>query len=58
MAMAFSLAACADVPVTVNDRGCMRKTFSNYFDINENPNSISRNNHKIPQEAHAICLIN
>ncbi|KAL0302389.1 UNVERIFIED_CONTAM: 3-phosphoshikimate 1-carboxyvinyltransferase, chloroplastic [Sesamum calycinum] len=27
MAMAFSLAACADVPVTIRDPGCTRKTF-------------------------------
>ncbi|XP_009596625.1 3-phosphoshikimate 1-carboxyvinyltransferase 2 [Nicotiana tomentosiformis] len=33
MAMAFSLAACADVPVTINDPGCTRKTFPNYFDV-------------------------
>lgn len=33
MAMAFSLAACADVPVTINDPGCTRKTFPDYFDV-------------------------
>ncbi|KAL0425844.1 UNVERIFIED_CONTAM: 3-phosphoshikimate 1-carboxyvinyltransferase, chloroplastic [Sesamum radiatum] len=33
MAMAFSLAACADVPVTIRDPGCTRKTFPNYFDV-------------------------
>ncbi|KAK4379402.1 hypothetical protein RND71_001264 [Anisodus tanguticus] len=33
MAMAFSLAACADVPVTIKDPGCTRKTFPNYFDV-------------------------
>ncbi|KAJ6791969.1 3-phosphoshikimate 1-carboxyvinyltransferase 2-like [Iris pallida] len=32
MAMAFSLAACADVPVTIRDPGCTRKTFPDYFD--------------------------
>ncbi|KAK1558439.1 hypothetical protein Q3G72_002329 [Acer saccharum] len=35
MAMAFSLAACADVPVTINDPGCTRKTFPDYFDALE-----------------------
>ncbi|GLU00455.1 hypothetical protein SLE2022_178240 [Rubroshorea leprosula] len=33
MAMAFSLAACADVPVTIKDPGCTRKTFPDYFDV-------------------------
>ncbi|KAG6431025.1 hypothetical protein SASPL_109100 [Salvia splendens] len=33
MAMAFSLAACAEVPVTIKDPGCIRKTFPNYFDV-------------------------
>ncbi|KAJ4763328.1 3-phosphoshikimate 1-carboxyvinyltransferase [Rhynchospora pubera] len=33
MAMTFSLAACADVPVTINDPGCTRKTFPDYFDV-------------------------
>ncbi|KAG9156903.1 hypothetical protein Leryth_015501 [Lithospermum erythrorhizon] len=33
MAMAFSLAACSDVPVTIKDPGCTRKTFPNYFDV-------------------------
>ncbi|KAK4483164.1 hypothetical protein RD792_010347 [Penstemon davidsonii] len=33
MAMAFSLAACADVPVTIRDPGCTRKTFPDYFDV-------------------------
>ncbi|KAJ4776659.1 3-phosphoshikimate 1-carboxyvinyltransferase [Rhynchospora pubera] len=33
MAMTFSLAACAGVPVTINDPGCTRKTFPNYFDV-------------------------
>ncbi|CAN6479447.1 unnamed protein product [Victoria cruziana] len=33
MAMAFSLAACSDVPVTINDPGCTRKTFPNYFQV-------------------------
>ena len=33
MAMAFSLAACGTVPVTLNDPGCVRKTFPDYFDV-------------------------
>lgn len=33
MAMAFSLAACADVPVTIKDPGCTRKTFPDYFEV-------------------------
>ncbi|URD87712.1 3-phosphoshikimate 1-carboxyvinyltransferase [Musa troglodytarum] len=33
MAMAFSIAACADVPVTIRDPGCTRKTFPDYFDV-------------------------
>ncbi|GFP82251.1 3-phosphoshikimate 1-carboxyvinyltransferase chloroplastic [Phtheirospermum japonicum] len=33
MAMAFSLAACADVPVTIRDPGCTRKTFPKYFQV-------------------------
>nr|ABG88197.1 EPSP synthase [Phaseolus vulgaris] len=32
--MAFSLAACADVPVTINDP-CTRKTFPDYFEVLE-----------------------
>lgn len=35
MAMAFSLAACGDVPVTINDPGCTRKTFPTYFQVFE-----------------------
>ncbi|KAE9610748.1 hypothetical protein Lal_00021252 [Lupinus albus] len=35
MAMAFSLAACGDVPVTINDPGCTRKTFPDYFQVLE-----------------------
>jgi 5-enolpyruvylshikimate-3-phosphate synthase len=35
MAMAFSLAACAGVPVTINDPGCTRKTFPTYFKVLE-----------------------
>ncbi|ONK80034.1 uncharacterized protein A4U43_C01F13070 [Asparagus officinalis] len=35
MAMAFSLAACADVPVTIRDPGCTRKTFPDYFEVLE-----------------------
>lgn len=33
MAMAFSLAACGDVPITIKDPGCTRKTFPDYFDF-------------------------
>nr|WOK84200.1 mutant 3-phosphoshikimate 1-carboxyvinyltransferase [Zea mays] len=33
MAMAFSLAACAEVPVAIRDPGCTRKTFPDYFDV-------------------------
>ncbi|KAI4302791.1 hypothetical protein MLD38_038497 [Melastoma candidum] len=40
MAMAFSLAACADVPVTIRDPACTRKTFPDYFDVLQN---ISKN---------------
>jgi 3-phosphoshikimate 1-carboxyvinyltransferase len=32
MAMAFSLAACGGVGVTINDPKCTRKTFPTYFD--------------------------
>jgi 3-phosphoshikimate 1-carboxyvinyltransferase len=32
MAMCFSLAALAGVPVTINDPGCVSKTFPDYFD--------------------------
>lgn len=32
MAMCFSLAALAGVPVTINDPGCVAKTFPGYFD--------------------------
>ena len=35
MAMAFSLAACGGVPVTINDPGCTRKTFPTYFKVLE-----------------------
>ena len=33
MAMAFSLAACGDASVTINDPGCVSKTFPGYFDV-------------------------
>ena len=33
MAMAFSLAACGDVPVTINNPGCTRKSFPEYFEV-------------------------
>ncbi|KAH7447562.1 hypothetical protein KP509_01G111800 [Ceratopteris richardii] len=35
MAMAFSLAACENVPIVINDPGCTRKTFPDYFDVFE-----------------------
>ncbi|GFH08865.1 3-phosphoshikimate 1-carboxyvinyltransferase [Haematococcus lacustris] len=35
MAMAFSLAACGGVPITINDPGCTRKTFPTYFSVLE-----------------------
>ncbi|XP_047337997.1 3-phosphoshikimate 1-carboxyvinyltransferase 2 [Impatiens glandulifera] len=35
MAMAFSLAACSDVAVTIKDPGCTRKTFPDYFEVLE-----------------------
>ncbi len=33
MAMAFSLAACGDTSVTINDPGCVKKTFPEYFKV-------------------------
>jgi len=33
MAMCFSLAALRGVAVTINDPGCVRKTFPGYFDV-------------------------
>lgn len=33
MAMCFSLIALSDTPVTINDPGCTRKTFPEYFDL-------------------------
>lgn len=33
MAMAFSLAACGDVPITINDPACTRKTFPTFFSV-------------------------
>lgn len=35
MAMCFSLAACAGVPVVINDPGCTAKTFPAYFTVLE-----------------------
>ena len=32
MAMAFSLAACGEVPITLLDPSCVSKTFPDYFD--------------------------
>jgi len=31
MAMCFALAALSGVPVTIDDPGCVRKTFPEYF---------------------------
>jgi len=33
MAMAFSLAACGESPMTINNPGCVSKTFPNYFEV-------------------------
>jgi 5-enolpyruvylshikimate-3-phosphate synthase len=33
MAMAFSLAACGAVQITIDDPGCTRKTFPTYFQV-------------------------
>ena len=33
MAMAFSLAACKGVPITIDDPACVQKTFPQYFDV-------------------------
>ncbi len=33
MAMAFSLAACGNSNITINDPGCVRKTFPDYFEV-------------------------
>ncbi|MEE8396208.1 MAG: 3-phosphoshikimate 1-carboxyvinyltransferase [bacterium] len=33
MAMAFSLAACGEVPVTIEEPGCVAKTFPDYFQV-------------------------
>lgn len=35
MAMAFALAACGSVPITINDPGCTKKTFPTYFKVLE-----------------------
>jgi 3-phosphoshikimate 1-carboxyvinyltransferase len=32
MAMSFSLVALGGVPVTINDPGCVAKTFPDYFE--------------------------
>ena len=32
MAMAFSLAACGNAEIIINDPGCTRKTFPTYFE--------------------------
>jgi 3-phosphoshikimate 1-carboxyvinyltransferase len=31
--MCFSLVALSDTPVTINDPGCTRKTFPEYFEL-------------------------
>jgi len=33
MAMAFSLGACGEFPITINNPGCVSKTFPNYFEV-------------------------
>ena len=33
MAMCFSLIALAGTPVTINDPGCVAKTFPDFFDV-------------------------
>ena len=33
MAMCFSLAALGDSEITINDPGCVAKTFPGYFDV-------------------------
>jgi 3-phosphoshikimate 1-carboxyvinyltransferase len=33
MAMSFSLVALGGVPVRINDPGCVRKTFPDYFKV-------------------------
>ncbi len=33
MAMCFSLAALGDSPITINDPGCVAKTFPDYFSV-------------------------
>jgi len=33
MAMAFSLAACGESPITINNHGCVSKTFPDYFEV-------------------------
>ena len=33
MAMAFSLGACGKSPITINNPGCVSKTFPNYFEV-------------------------
>jgi 3-phosphoshikimate 1-carboxyvinyltransferase len=36
MAMSFSLVALGGVPVTINDPGCVAKTFPEYFAVLKN----------------------
>jgi len=33
IAMAFSLAACGESPMTINNPGCVSKTFPDYFEV-------------------------
>jgi len=33
MAMAFSLAACGEATITINEPGCVSKTFPKYFEV-------------------------
>ena len=33
MAMAFSLAACGEVPVSIRNPTCVSKTFPDFFDV-------------------------
>jgi len=33
IAMAFSLAACGESPITINNPGCVSKTFPDYFEV-------------------------
>ena len=54
MAMAFSLAACDDVPVTIKDPGCTRKTFPDYFQVLEVSQSTKKTTFSLIQVL-ALC---